>query len=134
MVNVDSTSISVNRIFVVIDLSLTWPFQEIVLMNCFNSYILYLIKTNMESKSYLTIIIIISSFLISALYTNTGIMFSIFEKAVAQEGAITPEDSVNDTQIDTDRNVNDTQIDTDAGTTRSSPDFSALNDTATALT
>ena len=88
----------------------------------------------MESKTYLTIIIIISSFLISALYTNTGIMFSIFEKAVAQEGAITPEDSVNDTQIDTDRNVNDTQIDTDAGTTRSSPDFSALNDTATALT
>jgi hypothetical protein len=123
MVNVDSASISVNRIFVVIDLSLTWPFQEIVLMNCFNSYILYLIKTNMESKSYLTIIIIISSFLIPALYTNTGIMFSIFEKAVAQEGAITPEDSVNDTQIDT-----------DAGTTRSSPDFSALNDTATALT
>lgn len=92
----------------------------------------------MESKTYLTIIIIISSILIFALYANTGTMLSIFEKAVAQEGAqegaITPEDSVNDTQIDTDRSVNDTQIDTDAGTTRSSPDFSALNDTATALT
>lgn len=87
----------------------------------------------MESKTYFTIMIIISSILIFGLYANTGTMLSKFEKVVAQEGAITPENSVNDTQIDTDRSVNDTQIDTDAGSTRSSPDFSALNDTATAL-
>jgi len=87
----------------------------------------------MKSKTHLTIVIMISFILTFALNATTGTMLSIFEKAVAQEGAITPEDSVNDTQIDTDRSVNDTQIDTDAGTTRSSPDFSALNDTATAL-
>jgi hypothetical protein len=85
----------------------------------------------MKSKMYLAIVITIFSILAFALIaTTTGATFSIFENVVAQEGAINPaEDSVNDTQIDEDRGVNDTQVDKDKGTTRSSPDFSAINET-----
>jgi len=74
----------------------------------------------MKSKMYLAIVITIFSILTFALIaTTTGATFSIFENIVAQEGAINPaEDSVNDTQIDEDK-----------GTTRSSTDFSAINDT-----
>jgi hypothetical protein len=80
----------------------------------------------MKSNTYL--VIVISSILTFALITTTiGTMFSIFENVIAhQEGA-------NNNSAAEDL-VNDTQIDPDAGTTRSSPDFSALNDTATALT
>jgi hypothetical protein len=84
----------------------------------------------MKSKMYLAIVITISSIFTFALIATTGTTFSIFENVVAQEGAINPaEDLVNDTQIDKDRGVNDTQIDKDRGTTRSSTDFSAINDT-----
>ena len=85
----------------------------------------------MKSKMYLAIVITIFSILTFALIaTTTGGTFSIFENVVAQEGAINPaEDLVNDTQIDKDRGVNDTQIDKDRGNTRSSTDFSAINDT-----
>jgi hypothetical protein len=86
----------------------------------------------MKSKMYLAIAITIFSTLTFALIatTTTETTFSIFENVVAQEGAINPaEDSVNDTQIDKDRGVNDTQVDKDRGTTRSSTDFSAINDT-----
>jgi len=78
----------------------------------------------MKSKTYLAIVISILTF---ALITTTiGTTLSIFENVIAhQEGAN------NSAAEDL---VNDTQIDTDAGNTRSSPDFSALNDTATALT
>ena len=74
----------------------------------------------MKSKLYLAIAITIFSTLTFALIaTTTGTTFSIFENVVAQEGAInSAEDLVNDTQIDKDR-----------GTTRSSTDFSAINDT-----
>ncbi len=74
----------------------------------------------MKSKMYLAIVITISSiFTFALIATTTGTTVSIFENVVAQEGAINPaEDSVNDTQIDKDR-----------GTTRSSTDFSAINDT-----
>ncbi|HEX7257965.1 MAG TPA: hypothetical protein VF242_07880 [Nitrososphaeraceae archaeon] len=75
----------------------------------------------MKSKMYLAIAITIFSTLTFALIatTTTETTFSIFENVVAQEGAINPaEDSVNDTQVDKDR-----------GTTRSSTDFSAINDT-----
>ena len=81
---------------------------------------------------YLAIVITIFSILTFTLIatTTTGTTFSIFENVVAQEGAINPaEDLVNDTQIGKDRGVNDTQIDKDKGTTRSSTDFSAINDT-----
>jgi hypothetical protein len=71
----------------------------------------------MESKNiYFTIAI--SSILVFVLILATGTMLSIFEYVVAQEDAINPEGLVNDTQIDKDR-----------GTTRSSTEFSALNDT-----
>jgi hypothetical protein len=85
----------------------------------------------MKSKMYLAIAITIFSTLTFALIaTTTETTFSIFENVVAQEGAInSAEDSVNDTQIDKDRGVNDTQVDKDRGTTRSSTDFSAINDT-----
>ena len=86
----------------------------------------------MKSKMYLAIVITIFSILTFALTATTTIggTFSIFENVVAQEGAINPaEDLVNDTQIDKDRGVNDTQIDKDRGNTRSSTDFSAINDT-----
>jgi hypothetical protein len=74
----------------------------------------------MKSKMYLAIAITIFSTLTFALIaTTTETTFSIFENVVAQEGAInSAEDSVNDTQVDKDR-----------GTTRSSTDFSAINDT-----
>jgi hypothetical protein len=78
---------------------------------------------------YLAIVIMIFSILIFAIIATTGITFSIFENVIAQEGAINSEDLVNDTQIDKDRSVNDTQIDKDRGTTRSSTDFSAINNT-----
>jgi hypothetical protein len=85
----------------------------------------------MKSKMYLAIVIMISSILTFALITTTiETTFSIFENVVAQQHAINPaEDSVNDTQVDKDRGVNDTQVDKDKGTTRSSTDFSAINDT-----
>ena len=84
----------------------------------------------MKSKTYLAIVITISSIFTFALITTTETTFSIFENVVAQEGSVDPaEDSVNDTQIDKDRGVNDTQVDKDRGTTRSSTDFSAINDT-----
>jgi hypothetical protein len=88
----------------------------------------------MKLKMYLAIVVTVSSILAFALIATTttaaGTPFSIFENVVAQEGAINPtEDLVNDTQVDKDRGVNDTQIDKDRGTTRSSTDFSAINDT-----
>jgi hypothetical protein len=86
----------------------------------------------MKLKMYLAIEITLSSILTFALIatTTTGATFSIFENVVAQEGAVNPpEDLVNDTQVDKERGVNDTQIDKDKGTTRSSTDFSAINDT-----
>ena len=74
----------------------------------------------MKSKMYLAIVITIFSILTFALIaTTTGGTFSIFENVVAQEGAINPAEDV----------VNDTQIDKDRGNTRSSTDFSAINDT-----
>jgi hypothetical protein len=78
---------------------------------------------NMKSKTYLAIV---TSILTFALITTTiGTTLSIFENVIAhQEGA-------NNSAVED--SVNDTQIDTDAGNTRSSPDFSALNDTATTL-
>lgn len=72
----------------------------------------------MKSKMYLAIVITIFSILTFALIAITGTTFSIFENVIAQEGAINSEDLVNDTQIDKDR-----------GTTRSSTEFSAVNDT-----
>jgi hypothetical protein len=69
------------------------------------------------SKIYFTIIVIIS-ILAFALIAETGIMPKAFVNVLAQEGAINPENLVNNTQIDKDR-----------GTTRSSTDFSAINDT-----
>jgi len=74
----------------------------------------------MKLKMSLAIVITVSSILVFALIaTTTGTPFSIFVNVVAQEGTInTTEDLVNDTQIDKDR-----------GTTRSSTDFSAINDT-----
>jgi hypothetical protein len=69
------------------------------------------------SKIYFTIIVI-TSILAFALIAAIGIMPKAFVNVLAQEGAINPEDLVNNTQIDKDR-----------GTTRSSTDFSAINDT-----
>jgi len=73
----------------------------------------------MKSKIYLAIVITISSILTFALITTTGTTFSIFENVVAQEGAVNPPEDLD----------NNTQIDKDKGTTRSSTDFSAINDT-----
>ena len=75
----------------------------------------------MKSKMYLAIAITIFSTLTFALIatTPTGATFSMFENIVAQEGAVNPAEDL----------VNDTQIDKDKGTTRSSTDFSAINDT-----
>jgi hypothetical protein len=73
----------------------------------------------MKSKMYLAIVIMLSSIFTFVLIATTGTIFSIFENVVAQEGAVnSAEDSGNDTQIDKDR-----------GTTRSSTDFSAINET-----
>ena len=73
----------------------------------------------MKSKIYVAIVITIFSILTFALIATTGPTFSIFENVVAQEDVVNPlEDSVNNTQIDKDK-----------GTTRSSTDFSAINDT-----
>jgi hypothetical protein len=73
----------------------------------------------MKSKMYLAIVITISSiFTFALIATTTGTTFSIFENVVAQEGAVNPTDSGNNSQIDKDK-----------GTTRSSTDFSAINDT-----
>jgi hypothetical protein len=85
----------------------------------------------MESKNiYLTIAISSSilafAFLIIA--TTVGIIpkTALFVNVLAQgeEGAITPKGSVNDTLI-----INDTLIDKNKGSTRSSTEFSAVNDT-----
>jgi hypothetical protein len=84
----------------------------------------------MKSKTYLAIVLTILSILTFALIATPGTTFSIVENVIGQVGAINPtEDLVNDTQIDKDRGVNDTQIDKDKGTTRSSTDFSAINET-----
>ena len=77
----------------------------------------------MESKLY-SIVIKISSIIAFALIITVGTIPSIFEHVLAQEDAITSEDSGNDTLI-----INDTLIDKDKGTTRSSTEFSAVNDT-----
>lgn len=76
----------------------------------------------MKSNIYFTIAI--SSILVFALIVATGIISTAFVNVLAQEGAITPKGSVNDTLI-----INDTLIDKDKGTTRSSTEFSAVNDT-----
>ncbi len=78
----------------------------------------------MESNIYFTIAI--SSILVFALIVATvGIIPTAFVNVLAQEeGAITPKGSVNDTQI-----INDTLIDKNKGSTRSSTEFSAVNDT-----
>jgi hypothetical protein len=87
-----------------------------------NYYIFYITKNDMESNIYLTIAI--SSILVFALIVATGIIPTAFVNILAQDGAIAPEGSVNDTLI-----INDTLIDKDKGTTRSSTEFSAVNDT-----
>ena len=69
----------------------------------------------MESNIYFTIAI--SSILVFALIVATGIIPTAFVNVLAQEGAITPKGSVNDTLIDKDK-----------GTSRSSTEFSAVND------
>jgi len=71
----------------------------------------------MESKLS-SIAIKISSIIAFALIITVGTIPSIFEHVLAQEDAITSEDSGNDTLIDKDK-----------GTTRSSTEFSAVNDT-----
>ena len=73
----------------------------------------------MKPKTFLTIIFtfsILTFFFIGIAETT----FSIFEKAIAQESTIDSSDSVNNTIIDKDK-----------GTTRSSTDFSAINETKT---
>ena len=71
----------------------------------------------MESKIYFTIAIS-SSILAFALIVATGMIPTAFVNVLAQEGAISTEGSVNDTLIDKDK-----------GTSRSSTEFSAVNDT-----
>jgi hypothetical protein len=71
----------------------------------------------MESKLY-SITIKISSIIAFALIITVGTIPSIFEHVLAQEDVITSEDLGNDTLIDKDK-----------GTTRSSTEFSAVNDT-----
>jgi hypothetical protein len=73
----------------------------------------------MESYIYFTIAI--SSILVFVLIVAAGIISTAIVNIVAQEeGVVNPpaEDLVNDTQIDKDK-----------GTTRSSTEFSAVNDT-----
>jgi hypothetical protein len=73
-------------------------------------------------KMSLAIVTTVSSILAFALIATTtaaGTPLSIFANIVAQEGAINPTEDL----------VNDTQIDKDRGNTRSSTDFSAINDT-----
>ena len=67
-----------------------------ILINYLNSYILYSIKFNMESKLY-SIAIVISFIVAFALIATVGTIPSIFENLLAQEDVITSEDSVNDT-------------------------------------
>ena len=71
----------------------------------------------MESKLY-SITIKISSIIAFALIITVGTIPSIFEHVLTQEDAINSEGSGNDTLIDKDK-----------GTTRSSTEFSAVNDT-----
>ena len=82
----------------------------------------------MESNIYLTIAISSSILVFAFLIVATaGIIptTALFVNVLAQEeGAITPKGSVNDTLI-----INDTLIDKNKGTTRSSTEFSAVNDT-----
>jgi hypothetical protein len=73
----------------------------------------------MKLKMYLAIGITLSSILTFALITTTGTTFLLFENVVAQEGAVNPPEDLD----------NNTQIDKDKGTSRSSTDFSAINDT-----
>ena len=68
-----------------------------------------------------SIVIKISSIIAFALIITVGTIPSIFEHVLAQEDAITSEDSED--------SGNDTLIDKDKGTTRSSTEFSAVNDT-----
>jgi hypothetical protein len=73
----------------------------------------------MKPRTFLAIIFtfsILTLFFIGTAETT----FSIFEKAVAQESTINSSDSVNNTIIDKDK-----------GTSRSSTDFSAINETTT---
>jgi hypothetical protein len=73
----------------------------------------------MKPRTFLAIIFtfsILTLFFIGTAETT----FSIFEKAVAQESTINSSDSVNNTTIDKDK-----------GTSRSSTDFSAINETTT---
>jgi hypothetical protein len=71
-------------------------------------------------KMSLAIVTTVSSILAFALIaTTTGTPFSIFGNVVAQEGANNPTEDL----------INDTQVDKDRGNTRSSTDFSAINDT-----
>jgi hypothetical protein len=82
----------------------------------------------MESNIYLTIAISSSILVFAFLIVATvGIIptTTAFVNVLAQgEGAITPKGSVNDTLI-----INDTLKDKNKGSTRSSTEFSAVNDT-----
>ena len=81
----------------------------------------------MESNIYFTIAISSSILAFAFLIVATVgiIQTTAFVNVLAQEeGAITPKGSVNDTLI-----INDTLIDKNKGTTRSSTEFSAVNDT-----
>ena len=81
----------------------------------------------MESNIYFTIAISSSILVFAFLIVATvGIIpTTAFVNVLAQEeGAITPKGSVNDTLI-----INDTLIDKNKGSTRSSTEFSAVNDT-----
>jgi hypothetical protein len=76
----------------------------------------------MESNIYFTIAISSSILVFALIVATVGIIpTTAFVNVLAQEeeGAITP----------TEGSVNDTQIDKDKGTTRSSTEFSAVNDT-----
>ncbi|HEX5187652.1 MAG TPA: hypothetical protein VFV86_12260 [Nitrososphaeraceae archaeon] len=73
----------------------------------------------MKPKTFLAIIFtfsILTFFFIGTAETT----FSIFENAIAQENTINSSDSVNNTILDKDK-----------GTSRSSTDFSAINETMT---
>ena len=76
-------------------------------------------KINMKKEMYLAIGITLSSILTFALITTTGTTLLLFENVVAQEGAVNPPEDLD----------NNTQTDKDKGTTRTSTDFSAINDT-----
>jgi hypothetical protein len=79
----------------------------------------------MESNIYFTIAISSSILVFALIVATVGIIPTAFVNVLAQEeGAITPKGSVNDTLI-----INDTLIDKNKGSTRSSTEFSAVNDT-----